>query len=94
MKPKRILHTMLRVVDLGRSVNFYTQKLGMKELRREDYPDGKFTLSFVGFGDEAEQSVIELTYNYGKSEYEHGNAFGHIALEVIDIYSFCESLNG
>ena len=83
---------MLRVVDLGRSVNFYTQKLGMKELRREDYPDGKFTLSFVGFGDEAEQSVIELTYNYGKSEYEHGNAFGHIALEVIDIYSFCESL--
>ena len=82
----RILHTMIRVGDLDRSITFYTEVLGMKLLRRKDYPDGKFTLAFVGYGDEAANSVIELTYNWGVEQYELGSGFGHIALEVDDVY--------
>jgi lactoylglutathione lyase len=87
----RILHTMIRVRDLDASVNFY-KKLGMKEYRREDYPDGEFTLVFMGYGDEETSSVIELTYNYGDNYYTHGTAFGHIALGVTDIHSVCDNL--
>jgi lactoylglutathione lyase len=82
----RILHTMLRTGDLDRSIQFYTEVLGMKLLRRKDYPNGKFTLAFLGYGDEADHSVIELTYNWGVDRYEMGNAYGHIALEVDDVY--------
>jgi lactoylglutathione lyase len=82
----RILHTMLRTGDLDRSIQFYTEILGMKLLRRKDYPDGKFTLAFLGYGDEANHSVIELTYNWGVDRYEMGTAYGHIALEVDDVY--------
>lgn len=82
----RILHTMLRTGDLDRSIQFYTEILGMKLLRRKDYPDGKFTLAFLGYGDEADHSVIELTYNWGVDRYEIGTAYGHIALEVDDVY--------
>ena len=82
----RILHTMLRTGDLDRSIKFYTEILGMKLLRRKDYPDGKFTLAFLGYGDEANHSVIELTYNWGVDRYEMGTAYGHIALEVDDVY--------
>jgi len=88
----RILHTMLRVADLERSLAFYTGVLGMKLLRRTDYPEGKFTLAFVGFGDEASSAVIELTYNWGVEKYELGNAFGHIAIEVDDAYAACEKI--
>ncbi len=88
----RILHTMIRVGDLEKSLRFYTEVLGMKLLRRKDYPDGKFTLAFVGYGDEAEQAVIELTYNWGVDKYELGNAFGHIAVGVADIYQTCEEI--
>jgi len=88
----RILHTMLRVVDLERSLAFYTKVLGMKLLRRTDYPDGKFTLAFVGFNDEASGAVIELTHNWGVEKYELGNAFGHIAIEVGDAYAACEKI--
>ncbi|NDG16608.1 MAG: lactoylglutathione lyase, partial [Betaproteobacteria bacterium] len=73
----RVLHTMIRVIDLEKSVNFYTNILGMKLLRRHEYPDGKFTLAFVGFGDEEDHAVIELTYNWGVTKYDKGNAFGH-----------------
>ena len=76
----RLLHTMIRVGDLERSLRFYTEVLGMKLLRRNDYPDGKFTLAFVGYGDESEQAVIELTYNWGMDKYDLGNGFGHIRL--------------
>jgi lactoylglutathione lyase len=86
----RILHTMLRVGDLERSIGFYTEVLGMKLLSRKDYPDGKFTLAFVGYGDG--DAEIELTYNYGVDRYELGNAFGHIALEVDDAYATCEEV--
>jgi len=86
----RILHTMLRVGDLDRSITFYTEVLGMRLLRKHDYPDGQFTLAFVGYQDESEGAVIELTYNYGVSAYELGNAYGHIALEVDDAYQACE----
>jgi lactoylglutathione lyase len=86
----RILHTMLRVGDLERSIAFYTEVLGMKLLRRNDYPGGKFTLAFVGYQDEAEGAVLELTYNWGVSSYDIGNAYGHIALEVEDAYKACE----
>jgi lactoylglutathione lyase len=88
----RILHTMLRVVDLEKSLAFYTGVLGMKMLRRNDYPDGKFTLAFVGFTDEANGAVIELTHNWGTEKYELGNAFGHIAIEVEDAYAACERI--
>ena len=80
----RILHTMLRVGDLDRSLKFYTDVLGMKLLRRKDYPDGKFTLAFVGYGDESDTAVLELTHNWGVEKYELGNAYGHIAGEVAD----------
>jgi lactoylglutathione lyase len=88
----RILHTMLRVTDLDKSIAFYTEILGMKLLRRKDYPEGKFTLVFVGFGDDATEAVIELTYNWDTDAYEHGNAFGHIAIEVDDVYAACERI--
>lgn len=86
------LHTMLRVGDLERSIRFYTQNLGMKELRRADVPDGKYTLVFLGYGDERSHTVLELTYNYGVDHYEMGSAFGHLALGVSDIHATCEKL--
>jgi lactoylglutathione lyase len=85
----RLLHTMLRTGDLDRAIAFYTDVLGMKLLRRKDYPEGKFTLAFIGYGDEADNTVIELTYNWGVSQYEPGNAYGHIAIEVDDVYAAC-----
>ena len=88
----RVLHTMIRVGDLDRSIKFYTDVLGMKLLRRKDYPDGKFTLAFVGYGPETEHAVVELTYNWGTDKYDLGNAFGHIALEVDDVYKACEDI--
>ncbi len=86
----RILHTMLRVGDLEKSLAFYTEVLGMKLLRRHDYPEGKFTLAFVGYTDEASDAVIELTYNWGVDRYEIGSGYGHIAIEVDDAYATCE----
>ena len=88
----RILHTMLRVGDLDRSVNFYTQVLGMRELSRQDYPAGEFTLVFLVYGEKWNSTVLELTYNWGVSEYELGTAFGHIAIEVPDVYAACEKM--
>ena len=88
----RILHTMLRVGDLDRSLAFYTEVLGMRLLRRKDYPDGKFTLAFVGYGDEADAAVIELTHNWGVAQYELGTAFGHIALAVRDAAAACAAI--
>lgn len=88
----RILHTMLRVGDLDRSINFYTNVLGMTLLRRKDYPAGEFTLAFLGYGPESEQTALELTYNWGVDKYELGTAFGHIALEVADVYEACEKM--
>ena len=85
----KILHTMLRVGDLERSLKFYIEVLGMRLLRQKDYPDGKFTLAFVGYQDEAEGAVIELTYNYGVEKYDLGNAYGHIALEVENATTTC-----
>lgn len=90
----RILHSMIRVNNLEESIRFYTQVLGMNLLREKEYPEGKFSLAFLGYGKETEETVIELTYNWDKSEYEHGNAFGHIAIEVDDIYQFCEEIKG
>ena len=90
--PSRILHTMLRVSNLERSVDFYCNKLGMTLLRQKDYPKGEFTLVFLGYGDEAEHTVLELTHNWGDNHYELGTAFGHIALGVEDIYACCEEL--
>ncbi|MBY0499628.1 lactoylglutathione lyase [Nitrosomonas ureae] len=87
----RILHTMLRVGNLEKSLAFYTQVLGMKVLRRKDYPDGKFTLAFVGYQDEASGTVLELTHNWDTSSYNLGEGFGHIAIEVDDAYQACES---
>ncbi|MCC6713915.1 MAG: lactoylglutathione lyase [Gammaproteobacteria bacterium] len=86
----RILHTMLRVADLARSLDFYTNVLGMRVLRRKDYPDGKFTLAFVGYQDEADGAVLELTHNWDTDHYELGSAYGHVALEVDDAYAACE----
>jgi lactoylglutathione lyase len=87
------LHTMLRVKDLDASVDFYTRLLGMRELRRTPVPDGKYTLAFIGYGDEKSHTVLELTYNWGKDDgYELGTAFGHLALGVPDIYATCEQL--
>jgi lactoylglutathione lyase len=88
----RVLHTMIRVGDLDRSIKFYTDVLGMKLLRRKDYPDGKFTLAFVGYGPETEHAVVELTYNWGTDKYDLGNGFGHIALEVEDVYKACAEI--
>jgi len=88
----RILHTMLRVADLERSLRFYTEVLGMRLLRRKDYPEGKFTLAFVGYGEETDTAVIELTHNWGVDKYELGNAFGHIAVAVDDAYKACEEV--
>ncbi|MCO4201145.1 lactoylglutathione lyase [Aeromonas hydrophila] len=88
----RILHTMLRVGDLQRSIDFYTRVLGMKLLRKSENSEYKYTLAFVGYGDEKDEAVIELTYNWGVSEYELGSAYGHIALEADDIYATCEAL--
>lgn len=90
--PHRLLHTMIRVKDLTRSVEFYTCALGMRELRREDYPAGKFTLCFLGFRDERDATVLELTYNYGSRDYSHGTAFGHLAVAVEDIFAACARL--
>ena len=88
----RILHTMLRTGDLERSIDFYTRVLGMKLLRRKDYPDGRFTLAFVGYGDESEHAVIELTHNWDTAKYDLGNGFGHIAVAVPDAYQACEAV--
>ncbi|RMG31418.1 MAG: lactoylglutathione lyase [Gammaproteobacteria bacterium] len=88
----RILHTMIRVGDLERSIAFYTEVLGMKLLRRKDYPEGKFTLAFVGYGDESEGCVLELTYNWGVDHYDLGTGFGHIAIEVDDVYQAAEAI--
>lgn len=88
----RMLHTMIRVGDLQRSVDFYTNVLGMKLLRQKDYPDGKFTLAFVGYGDESENTVIEMTYNWGTDHYDLGNGFGHLALEVEDVYEATDAI--
>jgi len=89
----RILHTMLRVVDLDQSIVFYTEVLGMKLLRRKDYPEGKFTLAFVGYVDEEHGTVIELTHNWDVEKYQLGDAFGHIAIEVEDAYAACDKIN-
>ena len=88
----RMLHTMLRVGDLQKSLDFYTDVLGMKLLRKSDYPDGKFTLAFVGYGDEKDHTVLELTHNWDTAKYDLGNAYGHIALEVQDAYKACEAV--
>jgi len=88
----RILHTMLRVGDLERSIDFYTRVLKMRLLRRQDYPEGKFTLAFLGYGAESEQAAIELTYNWGVTSYELGTGYGHLALEVDDVYRACQQI--
>ena len=88
----RLLHTMLRVGDLDASIDFYTGVLGMSLLRRKDYPDGKFTLAFVGYGDEADNTVIELTHNWDTGSYNLGAGYGHIAIEVDDIYEAVDEL--
>ena len=88
----RVLHTLIRVGNLERSLAFYTDVLGMRLLRRQDYTEGRFTLAFVGYGDESENAVIELTHNWDTSSYELGNAFGHIALAVDDAYAACDQL--
>jgi len=88
----RVLHTMIRVGDLDRSIQFYTDVLGMKLLRKKDYPDGKFTLAFVGYGPESTHAVIELTHNWDTDTYDLGNGFGHVALEVDDAYKACSDI--
>lgn len=88
----RLLHTMLRVGDLERSLAFYTDVLGMRLLRRKDYPGGRFTLAFVGYGDERDHTVLELTHNWDTSSYEIGTGYGHIALGVDDIQATCEAM--
>lgn len=88
----RLLHTMLRVTDLQSSIDFYTQMLGMNLLRRKDYPEGKFTLAFLGYGNEADHTVLELTHNWETDSYEMGNAYGHIAIGVNDVYEACEKI--
>lgn len=88
----RLLHTMLRVNNLEESLQFYCDLLGMKLLRQKDYPGGEFTLAFVGYGDEADHTVLELTYNWGTTQYTLGDAYGHIAIGVDDIYATCEAI--
>lgn len=92
MSNSRVLHTMLRVGDLDRSIEFYTQVMGMKLLRKSENTEYKYTLAFVGYSDEAEGAVIELTYNWGVETYELGTAYGHIALGFDDIYSTCDTI--
>jgi lactoylglutathione lyase len=89
-KIMRLLHTMLRVGNLERSLEFYQNVLNMQLLRRRDYPEGRFTLAFVGYGDEADHTVLELTHNWDTESYDLGNAYGHIAIEVDNAYSACE----
>ena len=88
----RLLHTMLRVGDLERSIDFYTNVLGMKLLRKTDRPDQRYTLAFVGYGDEREHAVLELTYNYGIDRYDLGEAYGHIAIAVPDAKAACDAV--
>jgi lactoylglutathione lyase len=88
----RLLHTMLRVGDLDRSLAFYTDVLGMRLLRRKDYPSGRFTLAFVGYGDEREHTVLELTHNWDTDRYDLGDGFGHLALGVDDIHAVCDAI--
>lgn len=88
----RLLHTMLRVTDLPRSIAFYTDVLGMTLLRQKDYPDGQFTLAFLGYGPESEQTVLELTYNWGVDSYELGTAYGHVAIEVDDVQAAVDTM--
>lgn len=88
----RFLHTMLRVGDLEKSIKFYTEILGMKLLRQKEYPDGKFTLAFIGYGDEKDNTAIELTYNWDTDHYDIGNGFGHLAIEVADVYQATEMI--
>lgn len=90
--PKKILYTMIRVGNLERSIEFYKKALGMKELRRENFTQGRFTLVFMGYGDETSATTIELTYNWDHDQYQHGTGFGHIALGVTDIYACCKYL--
>ena len=90
----QFLHTMIRVNDLDESLRFYCDALGMKLLRKKDYPGGEFTLAFVGYGDEKDNTVIELTHNWGTSSYDQGSAFGHLAIGVDDIYQACDELKG
>ena len=90
----RILHTMLRVGDLQRSVDFYTKVMGMQLLRTTDRPDQEYSLAFVGYGDESQGAVLELTYNYGVDRYEMGGAFGHVAIQVPDAHAACERIRG
>ncbi|GAC28579.1 lactoylglutathione lyase [Brumicola pallidula] len=88
----RFLHTMLRVGDLQKSIAFYTETLGMKLLRQSENKEYEYTLAFLGYGDEDNNTVIELTYNWDKVEYEHGDAFGHLAIGVNDIYAVCDDI--
>lgn len=88
----RILHTMLRVGNLERALAFYTEVLGMRQLRRADYPEGRFTLAFVGYAEESEGAVLELTHNWDTESYELGTAYGHIAIEVDDAYKACDEI--
>ena len=88
----RMLHTMLRVKDLDASLKFYVDTLGMKLIRKRDYPDGKFTLAFVGYGGEADSTVLELTHNWGSDAYDLGSGYGHVAIGVDDIYASCAAL--
>ncbi|MCZ6718700.1 MAG: lactoylglutathione lyase [Gammaproteobacteria bacterium] len=88
----RIMHTMLRVGDMDRSIHFYTEVLGMKVLRKQEYPDNQFTLAFVGYGDEVDHAVLELTYNWDQDRYEMGDAYGHIAIGVDDVYAACDAI--
>lgn len=88
----RLLHTMLRVANLERSLSFYTEILGMKLLRCKDYPEGRFTLAFVGYGEESETTVLELTHNWDTESYQLGDAYGHIAIEVEDAYAACDAV--
>ena len=88
----RLLHTMIRTGDLDRSLDFYVNVLGMRLLRRRDYPEGRFTLAFVGYGDESEHTAIELTHNWGVDKYDLGTGYGHIAIEVDDVYAACAEI--
>jgi len=88
----RMLHTMYRVTDLEKSLSFYTEVLGMRLLRRKDYPEGRFTLAFVGFGDETDNTVLELTHNWDTDQYDLGTGYGHIAIEVDDVYKACDQI--